>query len=118
MTEGKLDALPPHIAQLLERESRGYAEDPALKSATLARIELAVALAPPLAAALGSGAALAAHSALSVKAATVVQGSVAATGAAAAGAGSVKLVTIALAAFVAGTGAGSVGLSAFSPKQT
>jgi RNA polymerase sigma-70 factor (ECF subfamily) len=116
MTEGKLEALPPHIAELLERESRGYAEDPALKSATLARIELAVALAPPLALALGSGAALAANG-LSAKAATAVQGSVAATTVAAAGAGSVKLASIALVAFVAGTGAGSVGLSVLQSQQ-
>lgn len=47
MTDPHIEPLPRDIAALLDRERDAYPEDAAMKAAMLARIETAVALAPP-----------------------------------------------------------------------
>ncbi len=44
MSERGVEALPPEIAEVLEREKLGYPEDGELKAAVLGKVEMAVAL--------------------------------------------------------------------------
>jgi len=96
-----LPPLPPDLAALLRRESDGYADDASLKADVRAHVEWAIALAAPIAPSTGASIADAPSAAATKIASTVM---------------TKKLAIVAIAAFVAGAGAGGGAVHFASPR--